>query len=179
MLNTHPSIPQSTSQITEDELSDSGALKVKVNQLNRTNWVQWRCHMTNYLNGCGYGCLFHIASEKEKVSTKYQHKNSVGLAILWMMFSEELKGILLENDDLFFSAWNALGDVCGKNSTVTIFRDLTRLTSLFYDPGSSLNHHVDTFLKLYASYKSLFGSSSTKMELSKEMATAFFLQSLD
>ncbi|MBW0524453.1 hypothetical protein O181_064168 [Austropuccinia psidii MF-1] len=179
MSNPNPSIPQSTSQITEDELSDSGALKVKVNQLNRTNWVQWKCHMTNYLNGCGYGCLFHIPSEKEKASTKFLRKNSAGLAILWTTVSEELQGILLENDDLFFTAWNALGDACGKNSTVTICRALTRLTSLFYEPGSSLDHHIDTFLKLYASYKSLVGSSSTKMELSKEMAAAFFLQSLD
>ncbi|MBW0512682.1 hypothetical protein O181_052397 [Austropuccinia psidii MF-1] len=153
MSNTHPSVPQSTSQITEDELSDSGALKAKVNQLNQTNWVQWRCHMTNYLNGCGYGSLFHIPSEKEKVSTKYQRKNSAGLAILWTTVSEELQGILFENNDLFFMAWSAL--------------------------GSSLDNHIDTFLKLYASYKSLVGSSSTKMELSKEMAAAFFLQSLD
>ncbi|MBW0578345.1 hypothetical protein O181_118060, partial [Austropuccinia psidii MF-1] len=179
MSNTHPSVPQNTSQITEDELSDSGTLKVKVTQLNQTNWVQWKFHMKNYLNGCGYGCLFHIPSEKEKVSTKYQHKNSAGLAILWTMVSEELQGIFLENDDLLFTAWNALGDACGKNSTVTICRALTQLTSLFYNPGSSLDHHIDTFLKLYASYKSLVGSSSTKMELSKEMAAAFFLQSLD
>ncbi|MBW0575094.1 hypothetical protein O181_114809 [Austropuccinia psidii MF-1] len=75
--------PPSTNQPTEDELSDSGSLKVKVKQLNPTNWVQWKCHMTNYLNGCGYGCLFHAPSEKEKVTTKYQHKNSAGLAILW------------------------------------------------------------------------------------------------
>ncbi|MBW0526564.1 hypothetical protein O181_066279 [Austropuccinia psidii MF-1] len=153
MSNTHPSIPPNTSQITEDELSDSGTLKVKVNQLNQTNWVQWKSHMTNYLNGCGYGCLFHIPSEKEKVPTKYQRKNSAGLAILWTTVSEELQGILLENDDLFFTAWNTL--------------------------GSSPYRHIDTFLKLYASYKSLVGSSSTKMELSKEMAAAFFLQSLD
>ncbi|MBW0554749.1 hypothetical protein O181_094464 [Austropuccinia psidii MF-1] len=142
MLNTHPSVPPNTSQITEDELSDSGTLKLKV-------------------------------------STKYQCKDSAGLAILWTTVSEELQGILLENDDLFFTAWNTLGDECGKNSTVTICRALTRLTSLFYDPGSSLYHHIDTFLKLYTSYKSLVRSSSTKMELSKEMAAAFFLQSLD
>ncbi|MBW0561821.1 hypothetical protein O181_101536 [Austropuccinia psidii MF-1] len=126
--------------------------------------------MKNYLNRCGYGCLFHIPSEKEKVSTKYQWKNSAGLAILWTTVSEELQGILCENGDLFFTAWNALGDACGKNSTVTICRALTQLTSLFYDPGSSLDHHIDTLLKLYASYKSLVGSSSTKMGLSKEMA---------
>ncbi|MBW0555437.1 hypothetical protein O181_095152 [Austropuccinia psidii MF-1] len=135
--------------------------------------------MTNYLNRCGYGCLFHIPSEKEKVSTKCQRKKSAGLAILWMTVSEELQGILLENNDLFFMAWNALGDACGKNSTVTICQALTQLTSFFYDPGSSLDHHIDTFLNLYASYKYLFGSFRTKMELSKEMAAAFFLQSLN
>ncbi|MBW0479544.1 hypothetical protein O181_019259 [Austropuccinia psidii MF-1] len=135
--------------------------------------------MTNYLNGCGYGCLFRAPSEKEKATTKYQRKNSAGLAILWTTVSEELQGILLENDELFLTAWNALGDACGKNSTVTICRALTRLTSLMYEPGSSLDSHIDLFLKLYASYKSLVGSSSTKMELSKEMAAAFFLQSLD
>ena len=85
--------------------------------------------MTNYLNGCGYGCLFHPPSEKEKATTKYQRKNSAGLAILWTTVSEEPQGILLENDDLFLTAWNALGDACGKNSTVTICRALTRLTS--------------------------------------------------
>ncbi|MBW0558070.1 hypothetical protein O181_097785 [Austropuccinia psidii MF-1] len=157
MSNPSSACPLNTNQPTEDELSDSGSLNVKVNQLNQTNWVQWKCHMTNYLNGCGYGCLFHTPSEKEKVTTKYQCKNSAGLAILWTTVSEELQGILLENDDLLFTAWNALGDACGKNSTVTIY----------------------LFLKLYASYKSLVGSFSTKMELSKEMAAAFFLQSLD
>ncbi|MBW0558993.1 hypothetical protein O181_098708 [Austropuccinia psidii MF-1] len=179
MLNPSSARPLNTNQPTEDELSDSGSLKVKVNQLNQTNWVQWKFHMTNYLNGCGYGCLFHAPSEKEKVTKKYQRKNSAGLAILWITVSEELQGILLKNDDLFFTAWNALGDACVKNSTVTICRALTRLTSLIYEPGSSLDCHIDLFLKLYASYKSLVGSSSTKMELSKEMAAAFFLQSLD
>ncbi|MBW0520808.1 hypothetical protein O181_060523 [Austropuccinia psidii MF-1] len=157
MSNPSSARPPNTTQPTEDELSYSGALKVKVNQLNQTNWVQWKCHMTNYLNGCSYGCLFHAPSEKEKVTTKFQRKNSAGLAILWTTVSEELQGILLKNDDLFFFAWNALGDACGKSSTVTIY----------------------IFLKLYASYKSLVRSSSTKMELSKEMAAAFFLQSLD
>ncbi|MBW0481938.1 hypothetical protein O181_021653 [Austropuccinia psidii MF-1] len=95
------------------------------------------------------------------------------------MVSEELQGILLENDDLFFMAWNTIGDACGKNSTVTICQALTRLTSLFCDPGSSLDHQIDTLLKLYASYKYLVGSSSTKIELSKEMDAAFFLQILD
>ncbi|MBW0527815.1 hypothetical protein O181_067530 [Austropuccinia psidii MF-1] len=95
------------------------------------------------------------------------------------MVSEELQGILLENDYLFFTASNALGDVCGKNSIVTTCRALTRLTSLIYEPGSSHNHHIDSFLKLYTRYKSLVGSSSTKIKLSKEMATTFFLQSLD
>ncbi|MBW0561190.1 hypothetical protein O181_100905, partial [Austropuccinia psidii MF-1] len=144
MSNPSSAHTPNTNQPTEDELSDSGSLKVK-----------------------------------EKFTTKYQRKNSAGLAILWKTVSEELQGILLENDDLFFTAWNALGDACGKNSTVTICRALTRLTSLIYEPGSSLDRHIDLFLKLYASYKSLVGSSSTKMELSKEMAAAFFLQSLD
>ncbi|MBW0556571.1 hypothetical protein O181_096286 [Austropuccinia psidii MF-1] len=60
-----------------------------------------------------------------------------------------------------------------------------RMTNCSSPPGtllemrSSLDSHIDLFLKLYASYKSLVGSSSTKMELSKEMAAAFFLQSLD
>ncbi|MBW0481600.1 hypothetical protein O181_021315 [Austropuccinia psidii MF-1] len=135
--------------------------------------------MTNYLNGCGYGFLFHAPSEKEQATTKYQRKKSAGLAILWTTVSEELQGILLENDDLFLTAWNALGDACGKNSTVTICQELTRLTSLTYEPGSSLDHHIDLFLKLYASYKSLIRSSGTKVELSKEMAAAFFLQSPD
>ncbi|MBW0557460.1 hypothetical protein O181_097175 [Austropuccinia psidii MF-1] len=135
--------------------------------------------MKNYPNGCGYGCLFCAPSEKEKATTKYQRKNSAGLAILWTTVSEELQGILLENDKLFLTAWNALGDACGKNSTVTICQALTQLTSLMYEPGSSLDSHIDLFLKLYASYKSLVGSSCTKIELSKEMAAAFFLQSLD
>ncbi|MBW0493683.1 hypothetical protein O181_033398 [Austropuccinia psidii MF-1] len=135
--------------------------------------------MTNYLNGCGYGCLFCAPSEKEKAMTKYQCKNNTGLAILWTTVSAEIQGILIENDKLFLTAWNALGDVCGKNSTVTICQALTRLTSLMYEPGSSLDSHIDLFVKLYTSYKSLVGSSSTKMELSKEMAAAFFLQSLD
>ncbi|MBW0524972.1 hypothetical protein O181_064687 [Austropuccinia psidii MF-1] len=48
-----------------------------------------------------------------------------------------------------------------------------------YEPGSFLDCHIDFFLKLYASYKSLVRSSTTQMELSKDIAAAFFLQSLD
>ncbi|MBW0535699.1 hypothetical protein O181_075414 [Austropuccinia psidii MF-1] len=179
MSNPSSAHPSNLTQTNEDDFSDSGSLKVKVNQITRTNWVQWKRHMTNYLNGCGYGCLFHAPSEKEKATSNYQHKNSAGLAILWTTVTEELQGILLENDKSFLTAWNALGDVCGKNSTVTICRALTRLTSLSYEPGYSLDNHIDLFLKLYASYKSLVGISTTKMELRKEMAAAFFLQSLD
>ncbi|MBW0525021.1 hypothetical protein O181_064736 [Austropuccinia psidii MF-1] len=98
MSNPSSAHPSNITQTTEDDYSDSGSLKVKVNQLTRTNWVQWKCHMTNYLNGCGYGCLFRAPSEKEKATTKYQRKNSAGLAILWTTVSEELQGILLEND---------------------------------------------------------------------------------
>ncbi|MBW0530812.1 hypothetical protein O181_070527 [Austropuccinia psidii MF-1] len=135
--------------------------------------------MKNYLNKCGYGCLFHAPSEKEKVTTKYKQKNSTGRAILWTTVSEGLQGILLENENSFFTSWNIVGDACGKNSTVTICQELTLLTSLMYKPGSFLDCHIDFFLKLYARYKSLVRSSSTQMELSKDMAAAFFLQSLD
>ncbi|MBW0591254.1 hypothetical protein O181_130969 [Austropuccinia psidii MF-1] len=146
MSNPSSACPPNTTQPTEDELSDSGALKVK---------------------------------KKRRSQQSSNAKKSAGLAILWTTVSEELQGILLENNDLFFTAWNSLGDVCGKNSTVTICRALTQLTSLVYDPGCSLDQHIDLYLKLYASYKSLVRSSSTKMGLSKEMAAAFFLQSLD
>ncbi|MBW0475307.1 hypothetical protein O181_015022 [Austropuccinia psidii MF-1] len=69
MSNPSSAHPSNITQTTEDDYSDSGSLKVKVNQLTRTNWVQWKCHMTNYLNGCGYGCLFCAPSEKEKATT--------------------------------------------------------------------------------------------------------------
>ncbi|MBW0576787.1 hypothetical protein O181_116502 [Austropuccinia psidii MF-1] len=131
MSNPSSAHPSNITQTTEDDYLDSGSLKVKVNQLTQTNWVQWKCHMKNYLNGCGYGCLFCAPSEKEKATTKYQCKNSAGLAILWMTVSEELQGILLENDEFFLTAWNALGDACGKNSTVTIY--LSSLVQNLYD----------------------------------------------
>ncbi|MBW0487223.1 hypothetical protein O181_026938 [Austropuccinia psidii MF-1] len=152
MSNPSSAHPSNITQTTEDDYSDSGSLKIKVNQLTQTNLVQWKCHMTNYLNGCSYGCLFCAPSEKGKAMTKYQHKNRAGLAILWTTVSEELQGILLEIDELFLTTWNALGDACRKNSTVTICRALTRLTSLMYEPGSSLDSHIDLFLKMYASY---------------------------
>ncbi|MBW0472690.1 hypothetical protein O181_012405 [Austropuccinia psidii MF-1] len=116
---------------------------------------------------------------KEKVTTQHQHKDSAGLAILRKTVSAEIPGILLKNDDLFFNTSNSLGDACRKNSTSTISQALNQLTSLMYELGSSLAQHIDLFLKLYASYKSLVESSSTKMELRKELATTFFLQSLD
>ncbi|MBW0480427.1 hypothetical protein O181_020142 [Austropuccinia psidii MF-1] len=39
--------------------------------------------MKNCLNGCGYGFRFHTPSDKEKITTNYQFKNSAGLAISW------------------------------------------------------------------------------------------------
>ncbi|MBW0464224.1 hypothetical protein O181_003939 [Austropuccinia psidii MF-1] len=125
MSNPSSAHPPNTMQTTEDNFSESRSLKVKVNQLTQTNWVQWKCHMTNYLNVCVYGCLLPAPSEKEKVATKYQQKNSAGLAIIWMKVSEELQVILLENDNLFFTTWKALGDAFEKSSTANICQELT------------------------------------------------------
>ncbi|MBW0535304.1 hypothetical protein O181_075019, partial [Austropuccinia psidii MF-1] len=48
-----------------------------------------------------------------------------------------------------------------------------------YEPGSSLEKHVDDFHKIHASYLSIFTDSSISMNLLSSMAAAFFLQSLD
>ncbi|MBW0538333.1 hypothetical protein O181_078048 [Austropuccinia psidii MF-1] len=53
------------------------------------------------------------------------------------------------------------------------------LVNLRYEPGSSLEKHVDEFHKIHASYLSISADSSISMNLSSSMAAAFFLQSLD
>ncbi|MBW0531393.1 hypothetical protein O181_071108 [Austropuccinia psidii MF-1] len=56
---------------------------------------------------------------------------------------------------------------------------LHKLVNLRYEPGSSLEKHVDEFHKIHASYLSISADSSISMNLLSSMAAVFFLQSLD
>ncbi|MBW0536593.1 hypothetical protein O181_076308 [Austropuccinia psidii MF-1] len=98
--------------------------------------------------------------------------------MLWSSISPEFEGILLNNKTLFFDCWEALGNACGKDSIITLSRTLHKLINLCYYPGSSLETHIDEFQKLHENYQSLTMSTTTKIQLSSDMAAVFFLHSL-
>ncbi|MBW0536603.1 hypothetical protein O181_076318 [Austropuccinia psidii MF-1] len=162
-----------------DKSSDESQIKTRIIQLDRLNWVQWSCQMKNYLKGCGYQELLHLPSDAFKVTPKYERKNSAGLAMLWTLVCDDLQGVLLKHQDLFFDAWEALGNACGRNSIITTCETLFRLISLQYEPGQSLESHTDLFLRLYAAYKSITFNTEFKMDLPPSMEAAFFLCSLN
>ncbi|MBW0533514.1 hypothetical protein O181_073229 [Austropuccinia psidii MF-1] len=159
--------------------SNENRIKTRIIQLDRSNWVQWSCQMKNYLKGCGYQELLHPPSDAAKITSKYECKNSAALAMLWTSVCNDLQGVLLEHQDLFFNAWEVLGNACGRNSIITTFEAMFWLISLQYKPGQSLESHTNLFLRLYAAYKSITYSTDFKMNLPPSMAAAFFLCSLN
>ncbi|MBW0465581.1 hypothetical protein O181_005296 [Austropuccinia psidii MF-1] len=101
-----------------DESADESRIKTRIIQLDRLNWVQCSCQMKNYLKGCGYQELLNSPSDSVKFTPKYKRKNSAALAMLWTLVCYDLQGVLLENQDSFFDAGEALGDACGRNSII-------------------------------------------------------------
>ncbi|MBW0501637.1 hypothetical protein O181_041352 [Austropuccinia psidii MF-1] len=162
-----------------DESADENQIKTRIIQLDRSNWVQWSCQMKNYLKGCGYQELLHPPSDAVKITSKYKCKNSAALAMLWTAVCDDVQGVLLENQDSFFNAWEALGDACGRNAIITTCEALFQLISLQYEPGQSLESHTNLFLRLYAAYKSITYNTDFRMDLPPSMAAAFFLRSLN
>ncbi|MBW0591831.1 hypothetical protein O181_131546 [Austropuccinia psidii MF-1] len=56
---------------------------------------------------------------------------------------------------------------------------LFKLMSIQYKPGSSLEKHIDTFQRTFASYESLTQGSEDTMSISATIAAAFFIRSLN
>ncbi|MBW0585760.1 hypothetical protein O181_125475 [Austropuccinia psidii MF-1] len=162
-----------------DSSSDKEVIKSKMTKLTRTNWVQWRCQFKNYLISKGMDDLLYPPSEDVKKTVKLNKRNGGALTLLWSSVSTEFEGVLLNNKSSFYNCWVRLGNCCGKNSVVAICRMLDKLVNLRYEPGSSLEKHVDDFHKLHASYLSISADYTISMSLSPSMAAAFFLQSLD
>ncbi|MBW0551312.1 hypothetical protein O181_091027 [Austropuccinia psidii MF-1] len=162
-----------------DSSSDEEVIKARMTKLTRTNWVQWSCQFKNYLIRKGMDDLLDPPSEDVKKTTKFKKRNGGALTLLWSSVSTEFEGVLLNNKTSFYNYWVGLGNCCGKNSVVVICQMLHKLVNLRYEPGSSLEKHVDEFHRIHASYLSISANSSITMSLSASMATAFFLQSLD
>ncbi|MBW0555045.1 hypothetical protein O181_094760 [Austropuccinia psidii MF-1] len=162
-----------------DASSDEEVIKARMTKLTRTNWVQWSCQFENYLISKGMDDLLDPPTEDVKKTTKFRKRNGGALTLLWSSVSTEFEGVLLNNKTSFYNCWVGLGNCCGKNSVVVICRTLHKLVNLRYEPGSSLEKHVDEFHKIHASYLSISADSSISMSLSSSMAAAFFLQSLD
>ncbi|MBW0481647.1 hypothetical protein O181_021362 [Austropuccinia psidii MF-1] len=137
-----------------DESADENQIKTRIIQLDTSNWVQWSCQMKNYLKGCGYQELLHPPSDTAKITSKYEHKNSAALAMLWTLVCNDLQGVLLKHEYLFFNAWEALGDACGRNSIIPT---------------------CEALFRLYGAYKSITYNTDFKMDLPPSMAAAFFL----
>ncbi|MBW0533865.1 hypothetical protein O181_073580, partial [Austropuccinia psidii MF-1] len=163
----------------KDSSSDEEGFKSKIITLTRNNWVQWSCQLENYLVGRGQEGLLNPPSEVEKISPKYKKKNSGALSLLWTCVSPDLHGVLLANKGSFYHSWEALGKTCGKNSLVIMCDTLFKLMSLQYHPGTSLEKHIDSFQRIYASYESITHNSSNQMEISSTIAAAFFIRSLN
>ncbi|MBW0500504.1 hypothetical protein O181_040219 [Austropuccinia psidii MF-1] len=56
---------------------------------------------------------------------------------------------------------------------------LFKLISLQYHPGTSLEEHIDSFQRIYASYESINHNSSNQMEILSTIAATFFIRSLN
>ncbi|MBW0533619.1 hypothetical protein O181_073334 [Austropuccinia psidii MF-1] len=163
----------------KDSSSDEEVIKAKMTKLTRTNWVQWSCQFENYLISKGMEDLLDPPTEDVKKTSKFRKRNGGSLTLLWSSVSTEFEGVLLNNKSSFYNCWVGLGNCCGKNSVVVICRTLHKLVNLRYEPGTSLEKHIDDFHKIHASYLSISVDSSISMNLSSSMAAAFFLQSLD
>ncbi|MBW0491221.1 hypothetical protein O181_030936 [Austropuccinia psidii MF-1] len=163
----------------KDYSSDEEMIKAKMIKLTCTNWVQWRFQFENYLISKGMDNLLDPPSEDVKKTIKFKKRNGAAPTLLWSSVSSKFEGVLLKNKSSFYNCWVGLGNCCGKNSVVVICQTLQKLINLRYEPGSSLEKHVDDFHKIHATYLSISADSSISMNLSSSMAAAFFLQSLD
>ncbi|MBW0514749.1 hypothetical protein O181_054464 [Austropuccinia psidii MF-1] len=158
--------------------SDDEGYRTKIIVLTRDNWVQWSCQLENFLAGKGHKSLLSSPSDSEKVSLKFKKRNSSALALLWTCVAPELQGVLLAHRGSFYDSWVALGKTCGKNSVVIMCETLFKLMSIQYEPGSSLEKHINTFQRTFASYESLTKGSEDTMVISETIAAAFFIRSL-
>ncbi|MBW0463920.1 hypothetical protein O181_003635 [Austropuccinia psidii MF-1] len=162
-----------------DSSSDEEVIKVRMTNLTCPNWVKWSCQFENYLISKGMDDLLDPPTEDVKKTTKFNKRNGVALTLSWSIVSTEFEGVLLNNKASFYNCWVSLGSCCGKNSVVFICRMLHKPVNLRYNPGSSLEKHVDECHKIHSSYLSVSADSSISMILSSSMAVASFLQSLD
>ncbi|MBW0514072.1 hypothetical protein O181_053787 [Austropuccinia psidii MF-1] len=163
----------------KDSSADEEVIKAKMTNLTRTNWVQWSCQFENYLISKGMDDLLDPPTKDVKKTSKFKKRNGGALTLLWSSVSTEFEGVLLNNKSSFYNCWVGLGNCCGKNSVVVICQTLHKLVNLRYEPGTSLEKHIDEFNKIHASYLSISVRSSISMNLSPTIAAAFFLQSLD
>ncbi|MBW0510293.1 hypothetical protein O181_050008 [Austropuccinia psidii MF-1] len=159
--------------------SDDEGYRTKIITLTQENWAQWSCQFKNFLLGKGHKSLLSPPSETDKVSIKFKKRNGSTLALLWTCVSPDMHGILLANKTSFYDSWVALGKTCGKNSVVIMCKTLFKLISIQFQPGSSLEKHIDIFQKTYASYQSITQNSENQMFISLEVAAAFFICSLN
>ncbi|MBW0497800.1 hypothetical protein O181_037515 [Austropuccinia psidii MF-1] len=159
--------------------SDDKGYWTKIIVLNHDNWVQWSCQLENFLSGKGHESLLSPPSDSDKLSSKFKKMNSSALALLWTCVAPERQGILLAHCGSFFESWVALGRSCGKNSIVIMCETLFKLISIQYEPGMSLENHIDNFQRTFASYESLTHSSEDTMVISSTIAAAFFIRSLN
>ncbi|MBW0522323.1 hypothetical protein O181_062038 [Austropuccinia psidii MF-1] len=159
--------------------SDDEGYRTKIITLTQENWVQWSCQFENFLLGKGHKSLLSPPSETNKVSLKFKKRNGNALALLWTCVSPDMQGILLANKTSFYDSWEALGKTCGKNSVVIMCETLFKLISIQFEPGSSLEKHINVFQKTYASYQSITQNSANQMIISSEVAAAFFIRILN
>ncbi|MBW0593103.1 hypothetical protein O181_132818 [Austropuccinia psidii MF-1] len=162
-----------------DSFLDEEVIKARMIKLTCTNWIQWSCRFENYLISKGMDDLLDPPAEDVKNTSKFKKRNGGALTLLWSSVSTKFEGVLLNNKTSFYNCWVGLGNCYGKNSVVVICQTLHKLVNLRYEPGSSLEKHVDEFHKIHASYLSISADSSISMNLLSSMATMFFLQSLD
>ncbi|MBW0473783.1 hypothetical protein O181_013498 [Austropuccinia psidii MF-1] len=159
--------------------SDDEGYQTKIIILTHDNWVQWSCQLETFLAGKVHEYLLSPPSDSDKVSLEFKKRNSSALALLWTCVAPEVQGVLLAHQGSFYESWVALGKTCGKNSVVIMCETLFKLMSIQYEPGSSLEKHIDTFQRTFASYKSLTQGSEDTMVISATIAAAFFIRSLN
>ncbi|MBW0580297.1 hypothetical protein O181_120012 [Austropuccinia psidii MF-1] len=163
----------------KDSSSDKEVIKAKVTNLTHTNWVQWSCQFENYLISKGMEDLLDPPTEDVKNTSKFKKRNGGALNLLWSSVSTEFEGVLLNNKSSLYNCLVGLGNFCGKNSVVFICQTLHKLVRLRYEPGTSLEKHINDFHKIHAIYLSISVDSSISMNLSSSMAATFFLHCLD
>ncbi|MBW0567335.1 hypothetical protein O181_107050 [Austropuccinia psidii MF-1] len=151
------SMPQIPIDI-KDSSSEEDMINARMTKLTYTNCVQWSCQSENYLISKGIDDFLDRPSGDVKKTTKIKKRNGGALTLLWSSVSTEFEG-----------------NFCGKNSVFVTCQTLHKLVNLRYEPGSSLEKHVNEFQKIHSSYLSISTNSSISMNLSSSMAAAFFL----